>query len=137
VYSVFFMILTLAAIGLPTTSGFTGDFLVLLGAFHAAWPQFEQGVSYPLVLASLAVLGIVLGALYMLRLARRLLFGEARAPVAGLRDLSLREAGILGVLVVAVFYIGLFPNDFLQKTEQAAMEYQERILAARGGEGER
>jgi NADH-quinone oxidoreductase subunit M len=137
VYSVFFMILTLAAIGLPTTSGFTGEFLVLLGAFNAAWPQFEQGLSYPLALASLAVLGIVLGALYMLRLARRLLFGEARAPVAGLRDLSLREAGILGVLVVAVFYIGVFPNDFLQKTEQAAVEYQERILAARGGEGER
>ena len=136
-YSVFFMILTLAAIGLPTTSGFTGEFLVLLGAFDAAWPQFEQGVSYPLVLASLAVLGIVLGALYMLRLARRLLFGEARAPVAGLRDLSLREMGILGVLVVAVFYIGLFPNDFLQKTEQAAMEYQERILAVRDGEVER
>jgi len=73
----------------------------------------------------------------MLRLARRLLFGEARAPVAGLRDLSLREMGILGVLVLAVFYIGLFPNDFLQKTEQAAMEYQERILAARDGEIER
>jgi NADH-quinone oxidoreductase subunit M len=39
--------------------------------------------------------------------------------------------------VLAVFYIGLFPNDFLQKTEQAAMEYQERILAARNGEVER
>ena len=39
VYSVFFMILTLASIGLPTTSGFTGEFLVLLGAFTAAWPR--------------------------------------------------------------------------------------------------
>jgi hypothetical protein len=49
VYSVFFMILTLAAIGLPTTSGFTGEFLVLLGAFNAAWPQHLAGDSVPLV----------------------------------------------------------------------------------------
>ncbi len=138
VYSVFFMILTLAAIGLPTTSGFTGEFLVLLGAFHAAWPQFEAGATYPLVLVSVAVLGIVLGALYMLRLARRLLFGEARAPEAEggtLRDLGLREKAILAALVAAVFYIGLFPNDFLQKTEQAVIEYQERVWPARAGEG--
>ncbi len=47
VYSVFFMILTLASIGLPTTSGFTGEFLVLLGAFTAAWPQYLQGYALP------------------------------------------------------------------------------------------
>jgi NADH-quinone oxidoreductase subunit M len=138
VYSVFFMLLTLAAIGLPTTSGFTGEFLVLLGAFHAAWPLYEQGLTYPLVLASAAVLGIVLGALYMLRLARRLLFGEARAPESEggtLRDLSLREMGILAALVAAIFTIGLFPNDFLQKTEQAVIEYQQRVFPERAGEG--
>ena len=55
VYSVFFMILTLASIGLPTTSGFTGEFLVLLGAFGASWQAYEQGVTYPLVLAVTAV----------------------------------------------------------------------------------
>jgi NADH-quinone oxidoreductase subunit M len=134
VYSVFFMILTLASIGLPTTSGFTGEFLVLLGAFHAAWPLWEQGMGYPLGLASLAVLGIVLGALYMLRLARRLLFGAARAPVEGMRDLDPREWTILAIIVAAIFYIGLFPNDFLQKTEQAAMEYQQRMLPGDGQE---
>ena len=47
VYSVFFAVLTLASIGLPTTSGFTGEFLVLLGAFSAAWPQYQQGVTLP------------------------------------------------------------------------------------------
>jgi len=52
VYSVFFMILTLAAIGLPTTSGFTGEFLVLLGAFNSAWPLHVAGNSVPLVMAA-------------------------------------------------------------------------------------
>ena len=66
VYSVFFMILTLASIGLPTTSGFTGEFLVLLGAFSSSWQAYQQGATYPLVLAVSAVGGVVLGALYML-----------------------------------------------------------------------
>src|SRR5829696_7966582 len=87
VYSVFFMVLTLASVGLPTTSGFTGEFLVLLGAFKAAWPLHQSGNSMPLALAALAVAGVVLGALYMLRFALGFLFGAARAshqPVADL-----------------------------------------------------
>jgi len=137
VYSVFFLILTLAAIGLPTTSGFTGEFLVLLGAFTAAWPLYEQGVGYPLALAALAVLGVVLGALYMLRLARRLLFGAVQTPVAVVSDLDLREKLILTTLVAAIFVLGLFPNHFLQKTEQAARDYQEQMLYTPDGEARR
>src|SRR5215467_4321651 len=76
VYSVFFALLTLAAIGLPTTSGFTGEFLVLLGAFRAAWPHFLEGASYPLVVSASAVAGVVLGAWYMLWFAQRFLFGK-------------------------------------------------------------
>ena len=92
VYSVFFMVLTLASIGLPTTSGFTGEFLVLLGAFKASWPQYQQGARYPLVLVSAsAVTGVVLGALYMLRFAQRFLFGAAKAPHQPVADLDLRE----------------------------------------------
>ena len=80
VYSVFFAMLTLASIGLPTTSGFTGEFLALLGAFRAAWPQYVQGAGYPLFLARSAVSGVVLGALYMLWFAQRFLFGAVKAP---------------------------------------------------------
>ena len=55
VYSIFVMVLTLAAIGLPTTSGFTGEFLVLLGAFSGAWPQYQNGTGYPLLVSAIAV----------------------------------------------------------------------------------
>ncbi|MBE0550361.1 MAG: NADH-quinone oxidoreductase subunit M [Rubrivivax sp.] len=134
VYSVFFMILTLASVGLPTTSGFTGEFLVLLGAFTAAWPQYQAGHSLPLVLAVGAVSGIVLGALYMLRFALSFLFGEAKAPHLkehGLADLSGREKAILGLIVAAVFALGLFPGDAMRKTELAAKAYQQLVSSPR------
>jgi NADH-quinone oxidoreductase subunit M len=128
VFAVFFTILTLASIGLPTTSGFTGEFMALLGAFNAAWPLHEAGYNLPLTLAVIAVSGVVLGALYMLWLAQRLLFGEVRAPHQPLSDLNARERTILLVLVVAIFAIGLYPEEPLRKTELAAREYQQIVL---------
>jgi NADH-quinone oxidoreductase subunit M len=135
VYSVFFMILTLASVGLPTTSGFTGEFLVLLGAFTAAWPLYQGGDSLPLVLAVVAVSGIVLGALYMLRFALTFLYGAPRAPHHSdqhpLADLSGREKTILGLIVVAVFAIGLFPDEPMRKTELAAQAYRQLVSTPR------
>jgi NADH-quinone oxidoreductase subunit M len=135
VYSVFFMILTLASVGLPTTSGFTGEFLVLLGAFKAAWPLHVLGVtSLPLVLAVVAVSGVVLGALYMLRFALGFLFGAAKAPQApghALTDLNGREKSILALIVVAVFALGLFPDEPMRKTEGAAKAYRQLVTTTR------
>lgn len=131
VFAVFFMIFTLASVGLPTTSGFTGEFMSLLGAFTAAWPLHLDGNSYPLVLAAVAVSGVVLGALYMLRFALTFLFGDAKAPHQPLSDLTLREKSILGILVVVVFAFGLFPDAALAKTELAAKAYQALVTTSR------
>jgi len=133
VYSVFFMVLTLAAIGLPTTSGFTGEFLVLLGAFRAAWPHYVQGAAYPLIVSASAVAGVVLGALYMLWFAQRFLFGPVKAPHLPLIDLNLREKAILASIVVAVFALGLFPDEPMRKTELAARQYQQLVAGVRTG----
>ncbi|MEI6413226.1 MAG: NADH-quinone oxidoreductase subunit M [Pseudomonadota bacterium] len=131
VYSVFFMILTLASVGLPTTSGFTGEFLVLLGAFKAAWPIYQGGHSLPLILAVVSVSGVVLGALYMLRFALGFLYGVAKAPHLPLSDLNGREKSILALIVVAVFAIGLFPDEPMRKTEGAAKAYQQLVTTSR------
>jgi NADH-quinone oxidoreductase subunit M len=135
VYSVFFMILTLASVGLPTTSGFTGEFLALLGAFKAAWVPHALGqTSWPLALAVVAVSGVVLGALYMLRFALSFLFGAPKVPHAsahGLADLNAREKTILGLIVVAVFALGLFPDEPMRKTELAAKNYQKLVSTSR------
>ncbi|MEW5881193.1 MAG: NADH-quinone oxidoreductase subunit M [Pseudomonadota bacterium] len=131
VYSVFFMILTLASVGLPTTSGFTGEFLVLLGAFNAAWPIYQHGDGYPLVLAVAAVSGVVLGALYMLWFAQRFLFGAAKVPHGPVTDLNLREKSILAAIAVGIFWLGLAPNEPMRKTELAAKQYQALVAATR------
>ena len=131
VYSVFFMVLTLASVGLPTTSRFTGEFLVLLGAFRAAWPLYVSGNTLPLVLAALAVTGVVLGALYMLRFALGFLFGSAQAPHQPLSDLSGRERTILGIIVVAVFALGLFPDSAMRNSEGAAKVYKALVTTSR------
>ena len=129
VYSTFFMLLTLASIGLPTTSGFTGEFMALMGAFDAAWPQHLAGDSYPLVLAATAVSGVILGALYMLRFAQRFLFGREKAPRQPLGDLDARERIILVAFVVAIFWLGLFPGEALRKTELAAADFRALVQA--------
>ena len=123
------MILTLASVGLPTTSGFTGEFLALMGYFVSAWPRFVQGDTLALVLAVAAVSGVVLGALYMLWLAQRLLFGAVKAPHQPFADLNLRERSILAALVVAIFALGIFPAGPLEKTELAAKHFQKLVTA--------
>ncbi|HET9821028.1 MAG TPA: proton-conducting transporter membrane subunit, partial [Burkholderiaceae bacterium] len=134
VYSVAFMVLTLASIGLPTTSGFTGEFLVLLGSFNAAWAQHLKGADFALWPAVIAISGVVLGALYMLRFAARFLFGEVRLPGSdhgAIADLVPREKAILVALIAAVFWLGLFPGDALRKTEPAARAYQQLVQKSR------
>jgi NADH-quinone oxidoreductase subunit M len=133
VYSVFFAILTLASIGLPTTSGFTGEFLALLGAFAGAWPAYLKGDVLPLVLASVAVSGVVLGALYMLWFAQRFLFGAEKLPATRghdahpVTDIGVRERAILVTLVAAIFALGLFPDEPMRKTEVAARQFQQLV----------
>ena len=131
VYSVFFMILTLASVGLPTTSGFTGEFLVLLGAFRAAWPLHTAGNDLQLILAVVAVAGVVLGALYMLRFALTFLYGAPKAPHQPFADLDRREKWILGLIVAAVFALGLFPDEPMGKTELAAKSYRQLVTTSR------
>jgi NADH-quinone oxidoreductase subunit M len=130
VYSVFFTILMLASIGLPATSGFAGEFLVLLGAFNSAWRQHLAGNSYALVLNAIAVSGVVLGALYMLWFGQRFLFGASKAPHAPLHDLVPREKAILAAIVAAVFLLGLFPQEAMKRTELAAREFQQLVQRA-------
>ncbi|MDA8161884.1 MAG: NADH-quinone oxidoreductase subunit M, partial [Desulfobacteraceae bacterium] len=100
IYSTIFFIVTLSSIGLPTTNGFIGEFLILLGTFEVNKTA-----------AVLAASGVILGAVYMLWMVQRVFYGEVTNPKnLKLPDLSLREFGYLAPLLVFIFWIGLYPN---------------------------
>ena len=102
-YAFIFMVFMLASVGLPGTSGFVGEFLVLVGAFQAnTW------------VALLATTGIILGAAYMLWLYRRVVFGElVHEDLKTIVDCNRRELLYFVPLIIAVLVMGVWPEPFL------------------------
>ena len=117
----FMLLFTLSSIGLPALNGFSGEFLLLTGMFQRAWETNAAEYSLQFkTIAVLAVLGVVLGAWYMLWLVQRVFFGPLKEPARSadeppIRDLSAREVCALAPLCVFVFWIGLAPGYFLDR----------------------
>ena len=111
--AVFFMIVTLSSIALPGTNGFVGEFLILLGAFRSN-----------IVFALLAATGVILGAVYMLWMFQRVMFGQlTKEANKSLTDLTKRETAILCAIVFFVFLMGLYPQAFFKKMNASAAGY--------------
>src|SRR3954447_21399013 len=103
VYAFVFMCFMLASIGLPGTSGFVGEFLILLGTFRVSTLE-----------CFLAATALFLGAMYMLYLYRRVIFGTiTRDDLRAMTDLSLREKLVFAPLLVLVLWMGIYPSSFL------------------------
>jgi NADH-quinone oxidoreductase subunit M len=101
-YATFFVLFAMANAGLPATSGFIGEFMVILGAV-----QFNFWVGL------LAATALVLGASYSLWMTKRVIFGEvANERVAALTDINSREFAILAVMAIMVLYMGIHPKPF-------------------------
>jgi len=116
-YAVFFMFMMLASVGLPGTSGFVGEFLVLVGAWQAStW------------LAFFTATGLVLGATYMLWLYRRVVFGKAeKAEVIALKPMNSREIFIFMPLTILVLYYGVFPTGLLDLMQPAILNVIDQV----------
>jgi len=107
IYTTIFAITMLSSIGLPGLNGFVGEFLILIGAFKKSY-----------VYAAFAVIGIVLGAAYMLWLFQRMFFGTLDNPAnQKLRDCNRREVLYMLPLLALMFWIGLYPKPFLARME--------------------
>ena len=119
-YALFFLLFTMASIGLPGTSGFVAEFLSLAGVYE---------------ISSLATFvlttGIILGAGYMLYLYRRVAFGaQKNADAAAMRDLSVREWLMLGPIAAAVLWMGVYPESFLAPMRADIAALDARIARA-------
>jgi NADH-quinone oxidoreductase subunit M len=103
-YALVFMIFTMASIGLPGLSGFVGEFLVLIGAYKAnTWVAF------------IAATGVILGAAYMLWLYRKVVFGQmTKDSLKAITDMNAREIAVFAPLIALVFWMGIYPDTFLE-----------------------
>jgi NADH-quinone oxidoreductase subunit M len=102
-YATLFLFFTMASIGLPGLSNFVGEFLSMMGTYHASsWAAF------------VAVTGIITSAAYMLYLYRRIAFGpRVNADAAAMPDMSMREYWLLVPLALATIWMGVYPESFL------------------------
>jgi NADH-quinone oxidoreductase subunit M len=104
VFAAFMVLFALANTGLPGTSGFVGEFLVIIASFRASFWY-----------AALAAVTLILGACYTLWLVKRVVFGAVASPkVAALEDLNAREFIVLGALALAVLLVGVWPAPLLK-----------------------
>jgi NADH-quinone oxidoreductase subunit M len=117
-FAAFMVLFALANSGLPGTSGFVGEFLVILASFKAnVWYAFLAGTT------------LVLGAAYTLWLVKRVIFGEiANDKVAALKDLNGREFLVLGLLALAVLLVGLWPAPLLDVMRASTQHLAEQLL---------
>ncbi|HMU40232.1 MAG TPA: NADH-quinone oxidoreductase subunit M [Pseudomonadota bacterium] len=125
-----FLLFTLASVGLPGLSGFVGEFLVLLGTFSAKERGFG-GVplmsEHARLLAVFAATGVVLGAVYMLGMFQRVMFGPLHNPQnRKLPDMNARETLVMLPMIAMAFWLGVFPNTFLKHIDPAVT----RVLAS-------
>jgi len=101
-FATFMMLFAMANCGLPATSGFVGEFIVILGA-----------VKYNFWIGAAAATTMILGAAYSLWMYKRVIFGEvANSRVAALMDIGTREFAVLGALALAVLWMGIYPKPF-------------------------
>jgi len=120
-YSLVFAVFMLGALGLPGTSGFVGEILILIGAFQKSF-----------LVAILASIGIILGAAYMLWLYKRVVFGKLeRSELKELKDLNLSEGLVLFSLAVLVLLFGFYPNLILDtihtSVEELIINYEQAV----------
>ncbi|MBK8727288.1 MAG: NADH-quinone oxidoreductase subunit M [Holophagaceae bacterium] len=116
VYATIFMIMTMSSIGLPGLNGFIGEFAILAGTFQT-WPWA----------AVLATTGIILGAAYMLWMYQRVMFGPINAVNAEMADLNTREILVFAPLVVAAFWLGLYPKPLMTLLEAPVAKLVEQV----------
>jgi NADH-quinone oxidoreductase subunit M len=120
-FAAFMVLFALANSGLPGTSGFIGEFMVILASFKAnVWYAFLAGTI------------LVLGAAYTLWLVKRVIYGEVgNDKVAALKDLNGREALVLGALAAAVLLVGIWPAPLLDVMRASTQHLAEQLLVSK------
>jgi NADH-quinone oxidoreductase subunit M len=120
VYAAIFMVVMLSSIGLPGLNGFVGEFLIMLGSFLRLR-----------IATAFAVLGVILGALYMLWTYERVMFGPiTKAVNETLSDLTPREISVMVPIIALMLFMGLFPRPLISRIEPSVTAMLSHVGAA-------
>jgi NADH-quinone oxidoreductase subunit M len=111
IFAVFFAVAMLASVGLPGTSGFIGEFLIILGA-----------VKFNMAIGVLAGTTLIIGVCYMLWMFQRVFFEKSNARTDGFKDLTAIETLTILPLVILILFMGIYPQPFLDKVTPAALK---------------
>ncbi|MET0393891.1 MAG: NADH-quinone oxidoreductase subunit M [Chitinophagaceae bacterium] len=122
VLAIFFVIIALANIALPLTNAFVGEFLMFTGIFDS------KVTVYNVWFTVLAGICIILAAVYTLNMIRKIFYGETVARTAGATDIRLSEKLALGIIVVLIFWLGVWSQPLLHITQDASAEITNSIL---------
>ncbi len=134
VYTTIFVITTMASIGLPFLNGFVGEFLIMLGMWKSTVLSISGGWNYNYIATMFAGTGVIFAAVYMLWMVQRVFFGKVTNPKnKRLKDLSWRELGLIAPLLFLMVYMGVFPKPFLERSRDAVVAIQERVMGQAGG----
>jgi len=121
-YSFFLMIVSLSSIGLPGLNGFIGEFLILLGSF-------KSKVLDSWWFTVFAATGVILAAVYLLWMYKRVVFGRVVNPkLESLTDLNKREIFVLVPIIIFIVWIGIYPGTFLKISEKSTSKVLEQVF---------
>lgn len=126
VFGALFLICMLGSVGLPGLSGFVGEFLTILGTFISdqTFPAgFEHFLPHPMILAGVATSGVIFGAVYLLYMFQKMMFGELKEKNKNLKDLSWREIAVFTPLVLGIVIMGMYPKPFLRVMDPAVKQF--------------
>lgn len=121
IYATYFIIIVLASIALPLTNGFVGEFLLITGLYQfSTWAAVFAGLT------------IIFGAIYMLRAYRKIMLGDKNTSNAAFEDLSLSEKWVMIPLIVMIFWMGLYPQFFLDISGPSVKALRDIIYSSPG-----
>lgn len=110
VLTIFLVVIALANIALPLTNAFVGEFMMFSGLFK-----------FNIIYTAVALLSIILAAVYTLNMVQKVFYGEANAVTNTIQEISLNQKLVLSVLVVFIFLFGVFPQPLLDLTKDTVM----------------
>lgn len=133
-YATFFVITAMSSVGLPFLNGFVGEFMIMIGMWKSSILAVTATVNWNYIATMAAGTGVIFAAVYLLWMIQRVFFGKVtNEKNRGLTDLTPREIGLMIPLLFLMVFMGVYPRPFLDRSRDAVVAIQERVVKQAGG----